>query len=490
MRMNRACLALALSGNCALASAAGLASPVLRAAGGTSVDEALRAVAQAAAAARESASAASAAAERNAVLERTVAALRDEVQAQREQAAQMREQLEQSGGQGSAPWALAGLTLALAALCAWLVARLLALRRLQAQAWRVAGDGVLGHGRGTGDDGGDSPTRPPTSAMAFVHSEFEPSGSGAPLTRSTRAWPAPAPADLAPPRAAPVAANALWTAGPARGETPPPPAGSVAAQAASAGVLRPAIVPAREPASERTEVLAPPTAPGEAAARDVSIDELLDLEQQADFFVVLGQDDAAIDLLVEHLRHTGGGSPLPYLKLLEIHRRRGEQSDYERMRARFNHRFNAYAPDWEVDLESGRTLQDYPGVLPRLQQVWSRPLDAMAELEALMFRKARGELFDLPAYREVMFLYTLSRDLLDRESADTGQVDLLLPLFQGAEAPHAASATSGDTDPDSLQAAFDFEDRPTAPVDLDLSFDGERSPSIFDTLDTQPGRRR
>ena len=46
---------------------------------------------------------------------------------------------------------------------------------------------------------------------------------------------------------------------------------------------------------------------------------------------MLGQDEAAIDLLVEHLRQSGGGSPLPYLKLLEIHRRRDERRDYERI---------------------------------------------------------------------------------------------------------------------------------------------------------------
>ena len=98
-------------------------------------------------------------------------------------------------------------------------------------------------------------------------------------------------------------------------------------------------------------------------ARDVSIEELIDLEQQADFFVVLGQDESAIDLLMAHLRSTGGGSPLPYLKLLEIYRRRGDREAYERTRERFNHRFNAYAPDWEADPQHGRSLEDYPGVV-------------------------------------------------------------------------------------------------------------------------------
>ncbi|MBZ8141291.1 hypothetical protein CLD22_15470 [Rubrivivax gelatinosus] len=219
---------------------------------------------------------------------------------------------------------------------------------------------------------------------------------------------------------------------------------------------------------ERTQVLPTGSRADEGAPRDVTIEELLDLEQQAEFFIVLGQDDAAIDLLVEHLRDTGGGSPLPYLKLLEIYRRRGEREAYERTRERFNRRFNAYAPEWEADLQQGRTLDDYPGVLPRLQQVWGKPLDAMAELEALLFRKSRGELFDLPAYREVLFLYSLARDLLDREAVESGTVDLLLPLSDDAEfgmtSPHPYLTLERDS-------VFDpgVPEHTTEPVDLDLS---------------------
>ena len=223
----------------------------------------------------------------------------------------------------------------------------------------------------------------------------------------------------------------------------------------------------------------------------MTIEELIDLEQQADFFVVLGQDDAAIELLVEHVRQTGGGSPLPYLKLLEIHRRRGDRADYERTRTRFNHRFNAYAPEWDVDLASGRSLEDYTGILPRLQQVWTKPIDAMAELESLLFRRSRGELFELPAYREVLFLYALARDLLDREAAGSGSVDLLLPMADGSDFGSTAPAPYLELGRDLTAGQNEPEDRPTSPVDFDVSQDLDRPISIFDPLaETQPFRRR
>ena len=245
--------------------------------------------------------------------------------------------------------------------------------------------------------------------------------------------------------------------------------GAAALEAAAAppvAAAEPAPPPMQVPAplaalpADPTAAAAPPSAAAieDALTRPVSVDELIDLEQQAEFFLVLGEESAAVDLLMSHLRGSGGSSPLPYLKLLEIFRRRGDRDAYERMRRRFGQRFNAVAPDWDADPEQGMQLQDYPAVLGALQAAWPRPLDAMAELENLLFRKRKGELFELPAYRDVLTLYAVARDLhrqIDRPGSD---VDVLLPL---AGSDGAASSIF-----DGLGAA---EDRPTAPVDLDLS---------------------
>jgi pilus assembly protein FimV len=167
------------------------------------------------------------------------------------------------------------------------------------------------------------------------------------------------------------------------------------------------------------------------SSRAMSVDEQIDLEQQADFFIALGHDESAIDLLMAHLRSTGGGTPLPFLKLLEIHGRRGDREAYERTRVRFNQRFNSVAPEWQADPKSGRALEDYPLVVGRIQTAWPTPLDAMAELEALLFRRGAGsEMFELPAYQEVLFLYQLARDLHQASQPDnSNDVDVLLPIM-------------------------------------------------------------
>ena len=183
------------------------------------------------------------------------------------------------------------------------------------------------------------------------------------------------------------------------------------------------------------QALASTMAQEAAAPRELSVEELLDLEQQADFFIALGQEDAAVDLLMSHLRSAGGQSPLPYTKLLEIYRRQGDRSAYERTRARFNRRFNAYAPDWDTGPAAGRSLEDYPDTVAVLESAWPSPIDAMAILEALLFKRDdTSELFDLPAYRDVLVLYSLARDLW-QHGGGHGEtaVDVLLPLDESLQ---------------------------------------------------------
>jgi pilus assembly protein FimV len=226
----------------------------------------------------------------------------------------------------------------------------------------------------------------------------------------------------------------------------------------------------------------------EESRRAVSVDEQIDLEQQADFFIALGHDESAIDLLMAHLRSTGGGTPLPFLKLLEIHRRRADREAYERTRVRFNQRFNSVAPEWQADPRAGRALDAYPLVVGRIQHAWPKPLDAMAELESLLFRRGAGaEMFDLPAYQEVLFLYQLARDLHSAEQPDKGaDVDVLLPI--GTVAAPVAEGT--------IVLRPEFNDGQAVTLDLDLTTKSgavetfESVPDAELDLDLDPGQTK
>jgi pilus assembly protein FimV len=469
------------------------------------VVRAMAAVAEAASAARSAASAASASALRVAALEQEVATLRGEAKAGQELVALMRQRVidAESSGRWTMPLVLASLLLA--ALAAWLAWRLGRVQALQRSQWRQEAAGMTGGGPVTSATAMglvDSvvPQEPTTMApfgarqgtgreasSTIIPGTAFNAGAVAPTvalpkpvasrSRVSPAWPPPAPPVAWPPAASTLPPDLS-------AETLPGLGPDMHGGDAAGANFRPE--PEPEAPMQRTEPYPSGGRNADSTPRDVSIEELLDLEQQAEFFMVLGQDEAAVDLLVEHLRSTGGGSPLPYLKLLEIHHRRGDNEAYERMRQRFNHRFNAYAPEWSVGLTSGRSLEDYEGVVPRLQQVWARPLDAMAELEALLYSKSRGELFDLPAYREVLFLYALARDLLDRSSVDTGSVDLLLPMNDGIGDGGTSAPPFLGLEHRAFRDTMPPEDtRPTAPLDLDHTV-GEGRTSIFDLLDDKP----
>ena len=200
--------------------------------------------------------------------------------------------------------------------------------------------------------------------------------------------------------------------------------------ASPAMTFAPLVAPAQTPAVDSF-----------AAVRPVAVEELLDLDQQVDFFIVLGQQQAAIDLLLGHLRSTGGSSGLPYFKLLQIYRQQGDEEAYERTRDRFNQRFNVQAPDWQDDLAAGRCLAQYPEVIARLQRAWPQPSRAVAELEALLLRRADLEPFDLPAFHDLLTLHALVRDLtaLPAESAAGSAVPV--PATPAMPAPSAGVLT-------------------------------------------------
>jgi len=198
--------------------------------------------------------------------------------------------------------------------------------------------------------------------------------------------------------------------------------------------------------------VAVPLTAGEELDRQVTVEELIDLEQQVDFFVVLGQDDAAIDLLQTRI-DTGQANALPYLKLLELHQRRGDAVAFADLAEQFGVRFGALPPTWGMSLNQGRLLESYDNAMHALQSGWDNSVDSMALLQQLLasgsgsgsggnrVSDGKGERgFDLPAYRDLLMLYSVARDRaeLDMRSDD---IDLFLPLDEPGNEGSAMMAT-------------------------------------------------
>ena len=228
-----------------------------------------------------------------------------------------------------------------------------------------------------------------------------------------------------------------------------------------------------------------------ASSRELSVDELIDLELQADFFIVLGQDEAAIDLLMSHVRSTGGVSPMPYIKLLEIYRRQGDFNSYERIRERFNRRFNADVPGSDVDPGQGLSVEDYPEILSALIRVWAVPVQAVEQLGQWLARSgAGGPAFDLPAYAELLFLHALARDLAEHDTSD-GSIDVLLPLANEHDQPSISTLSATmpfDAGSSAGATSYELDLDLTMPVEEDSRSD--RLASDFISLDDDSRYRR
>lgn len=314
--------------------------------------------------------------------------------------------------------------------------------------------------------------------------------------RQAAAWwvepPAPAPVASAapvepPPRTIPAALPSESSGGGGvLVDTPPPvrkrPGAPVPAQPMDV-TLTPRAVAAMQATLSRETQAGPDLDPESLEPhRPMSAEELIDLDQQVEFFVVLGQDDAAVDLLMGHVRSTGGVSPLPYLKLMEIYRRRGERDPYDRIRERFNRRFNAYAIEWdENDPSKERDLEEgFPELLARVQSLWSAPAEAMAALDGALFRRNQGPPFDVPAYRDLLFLYGIARDLAERDVRPEG-VDLLLPMDSGLDVTLDLSAPAS-SEPEIERLSLDL-DISTDPAKLS----GPVTPPPREAGDSHPG---
>jgi pilus assembly protein FimV len=352
-------------------------------------------------------------------LESTLSQLQQEGQRQRTNNAQLQKQLQSAqADQRWVPWLIGLLALSLAAVAA-LAWRLR--RRAQSQDWWGA----------SAAESSLAPLAPP------VPPQEDDDDADLPIASRVQATLPPDDDEWRAGRGAAFATAAAY------GEAPPTmPLGITASDLGAAGSETPTPAPspaARRPSRDVDSAFDWKTSTavrlgGVELPREMAVEELLDLEQQADFFIALGQEDAAIELLMVHLRSTRGMSPLPYTQLLELYRKLGDKEAYEKIRSRFNRQFNAHAPDWDAGPSQGRTLEEYPAIVESVQGLWATPPEAMKALEAMLIRRDdQSELFDLPAYRDLLMLYALARDLAQQRDDAPRDVDVMLPLSPDTE---------------------------------------------------------
>lgn len=147
-------------------------------------------------------------------------------------------------------------------------------------------------------------------------------------------------------------------------------------------------------------------------ARTVKAEELVDVQQQADFFMSLGQHEQAIEVLRSHIGGNVDTSALVYLDLFDLYHQLGRKDDYEALRDDFNEQFNAKVPAFDLYTDASPGLEVYETAMSRIEALWPSS-KALELIEESIFRKPDGstKAFDLGAYRELLLLYGVAKEI-------------------------------------------------------------------------------
>ncbi len=221
-----------------------------------------------------------------------------------------------------------------------------------------------------------------------------------------------------------------------------------------------------------------------SASRSVAAEELFDVQQQADFFISLGQDEQAIKVLCDHIAESQVPSPLAYLDLLKIYHRLDRRDDYEQLRADFNGMFNAGAPAFDQFSDEGRGLEFYERALARIQALWPEPR-VLDVIEQSIFREVgdpQAEVFDLEAYRELLLLYAMAKEMIERQSVDSKQPkDFENTKVQALKATvRRAGAPEDDRSGDALTLPMEQQPPASPNLGLDVNLDDLSEFSAFE----------
>lgn len=268
---------------------------------------------------------------------------------------------------------------------------------------------------------------------------------------------------------------------------------------AGAGGAQASLPVAAAGAAAAAASLAVQQADASKARRMVQPGELFDVQQQAEFFISVGEHQQAIELLNSHIATHEDSSPLAYLELLHLYYTLSRRDEFDQLRARFSKHFNARVPAMPGFTDKGSSLlQGYPEQLARIEALW--PGDEVEACLAHCLFKQEGaaaadapEPFDLAAFDELLLLLSIARTTPAGSRGEPGPRERTTPRMVpgSAAAESQAGADAGaSANPSAMPSAM-------APASATLGVDwlSELQPQVqplseglaFTPTETPPG---
>lgn len=154
---------------------------------------------------------------------------------------------------------------------------------------------------------------------------------------------------------------------------------------------------------------------------DLNPSAQLDLQQQAEFFVTLGNANTAIEVLEKRIRQNPTDCPLLYLLLLQIANQHNLKTDFRQYREEFMQHFNAEVPEFALFRQEGRRLEDYPELLAHITNLWprSKVMDVIETCALYNPQSPMPDRFDMAAFQDLIVLHGMARSMAYHQSQAT-----------------------------------------------------------------------
>jgi hypothetical protein len=226
-----------------------------------------------------------------------------------------------------------------------------------------------------------------------------------------------------------------------------------------------------------------------ASLRAVNIKEMLDVRQQADFFMTLGQHDEALELLKGCVDGSSESNPLVYLDLLRILHTLGRKSEFDRYRTDFNALFSGNVPVYAAFSQEGAGLEAYPDICRTIEVSWpsNRAIEYIEKSLVRDFDDDAKQTMDLDAFRDLLLLHGVAKRI--ESTSDSGQMPFITSRPSSVESVAAITTeVDGFSLPTSKQpVSVVGMGIDKLSVDLDLSVGDTRGNLIdFDASDFSP----
>ena len=159
-----------------------------------------------------------------------------------------------------------------------------------------------------------------------------------------------------------------------------------------------------------------------ASLHAINTQEMLDVRQQADFFMTLGQHEEAISLLEGSIRENETSNPLVYLDLLKVLHTLSRKPAFDQYRDEFNEIFTGRVQAYATFGQPGNSLDAYPQICSEISELWGAEA-AVEFLEQCMVRRpedAPDMYFDLDAFRDLLLLHGVASRISLNQITDSG----------------------------------------------------------------------